>query len=596
MEIINQINIHNTSGKKREEISLFVSVIISIFPISFIINSFFIMMRQMRNIDNLKEALLGIIISLLICFGMIIAFTLDNYIHKKAPQFYLLFVLGIKKCDFWKLIFQQFLKSLLLFGTVGILLNNLASIFLVICIKYKEINLKEIIATYFFSSVVLFMILVLVAITVIGILYYHNRKKKSIEFWNKMEGNTEYIYNVRGLYYLKPICGGITGMAALLCCFSYQTLYVAALLQVIAFYFFISSSECFRYMNQRKKYKKIISHTSVVCQFKENIKLVLSIYLLHFIAVFIVGGIILSCLSEKAEPNYTAEYPYECVIWGKNFVGADSLKFSQVKTQKEKNTIAISTSTYEKITDKEVSLSDTEIVYISQTDEENFAPLENENSLTVWSDEKEATYSVKESRWEIIFGENVPSNSASDVTDIIVMNDKEYNKFSGNSDEYDIWVGNFNKVIEGENLHKWSRAEIIKEKIQLNDYLLLIMSIVGVMFVLEEQGIVWIKIILNQSILFRKYNLLYVLGIKKRDMKKFMFHEIKEITFVPAICGTIAGLVFLALECFYQDYFTGDLLKGCLGIGVAVILIQYVGSKAINEVLLRTYATNEQNY
>ena len=82
MEIINQINIHNTSGKKREEISLFVSVIISIFPISFIINSFFIMMRQMRNIDNLKEALLGIIISLLICFGMIIAFTLDNYIHK----------------------------------------------------------------------------------------------------------------------------------------------------------------------------------------------------------------------------------------------------------------------------------------------------------------------------------------------------------------------------------------------------------------------------------------------------------------------------------------------------------------------------------
>ena len=176
------------------------------------------------------------------------------------------------------------------------------------------------------------------------------------------------------------------------------------------------------------------------------------------------------------------------------------------------------------------------------------------------------------------------------------MNDKEYNKFSGNSDEYDIWVGNFNKVIEGENLHKWSRTEIIKEKIQLNDYLLLIMSIVGVMFVLEEQGIVLIKIILNQSILFRKYNLLYVLGIKKRDMKKFMFHEIKEITFVPAICGTIAGLVFLALECFYQDYFTGDLLKGCLGIGVAVILIQYVGSKAINEVLLRTYATNEQNY
>jgi len=157
MEIINQINIHNTSGKKREEISLFVSVIISIFPISFIINSFFIMMRQMRNIDNLKEALLGIIISLLICFGMIIAFTLDNYIHKKAPQFYLLFVLGIKKCDFWKLIFQQFLKSLLLFGTVGILLNNLVSIFLVICIKYKEINLKEIIATYFFSIMVLFM-------------------------------------------------------------------------------------------------------------------------------------------------------------------------------------------------------------------------------------------------------------------------------------------------------------------------------------------------------------------------------------------------------------------------------------------------------
>lgn len=72
-------------------------------------------------------------------------------------------------------------------------------------------------------------------------------------------------------------------------------------------------------------------------QYKLNSKLIISIYLLNFIVIFVLGGVILSNLSDEIESNYQERYPYEFVVYGKgtNFL-KESYPFFQGKQKKEK--------------------------------------------------------------------------------------------------------------------------------------------------------------------------------------------------------------------------------------------------------------------
>ena len=47
----------------------------------------------------------------------------------------------------------------------------------------------------------------LVMIGVSGILYYWNRKKEMLEFWNNINNNTEFTYNSKIRYFVKPVLG-----------------------------------------------------------------------------------------------------------------------------------------------------------------------------------------------------------------------------------------------------------------------------------------------------------------------------------------------------------------------------------------------------
>ena len=118
---------------------------------------------------------------------------------------------------------------------------------------------------------------------------------------------------------------------AIIFCLNYHTIYYAAVLQLISFYLISSSTECLRWIvkcKSKRDYKKIITSNAVLYQYKLNSKLIISIYLLNFIVIFVLGGVILSNLSDEIESNYQERYPYEFVVYGK---GTNFLKEKQKK-------------------------------------------------------------------------------------------------------------------------------------------------------------------------------------------------------------------------------------------------------------------------
>ena len=306
---------------------------------------------------------------------------------------------------------------------------------------------------------------------------------------------------------------------------------------------------------------------------------------LNFISVFIIGGFILSGITQRESDNFEARYPYGYIIWGDeiNLQEKYTYHFLQAETEENKKAIIFSTSTYEDITKNEISVSDGKIVYISQRSRETFEPLEGKAQLNIIVNNNMKTYDIETSRWQIIFGDSI----SPELTNVIIMNDKDYEKIKKNESE--IYLGNTAENLTEENTHKWMRKEAIRTEREGNDYVVFIMYIIGIMLIFEEQGIVLIKQILNRSRILYKYNLLYILGIQNKDLKKFFFNEIKTIAIFPLVSGSLVGMFFLCLDIFYQNDFTWDVLNLCLSLCGIMILVQYLGFRCISTLLFKIY-------
>lgn len=572
---------------RKEEICLCISLNISIFPISFIINSRALIIEELAygGMKNLKDIFALVMFSALASFVFISIFTLNSYIKEKATKYYIFFVLGIKNRDFWKAIYKDFFKIVFSTGILSTILCNLVSIGLIITIEKNKIAFKTISRAFFMTTGGMLILFTLVMIGVSGILYYWNRKKEMLEFWNNINNNTEFTYNSKIRYFVKPVLGIFICILTIICCMQYKTLYWASVLQFISAYFIISSNECLRYINQTKKYKSILSLNAIINQYGLNTKLIVSMYLLNFISVFIIGGFILSGITQRESDNFEARYPYGYIIWGDeiNLQEKYTYHFLQAETEENKKAIIFSTSTYEDITKNEISVSDGKIVYISQRSRETFEPLEGKAQLNIIVNNNMKTYDIETSRWQIIFGDSI----SPELTNVIIMNDKDYEKIKKNESE--IYLGNTAENLTEENTHKWMRKEAIRTEREGNDYVVFIMYIIGIMLIFEEQGIVLIKQILNRSRILYKYNLLYILGIQNKDLKKFFFNEIKTIAIFPLVSGSLVGMFFLCLDIFYQNDFTWDVLNLCLSLCGIMILVQYLGFRCISTLLFKIY-------
>lgn len=597
MDKVNMCQIQKQIDNSKEEMMGVISFILAIFPLSFVINSYLVAMKNIgenQGTENIRTIFFYVLIFLIIGLMFIIMYILTSAIKIKAHRYSLLFILGIKKKDFWKILYKDYCITLLLIGVKSTIVVNLICLCMTSAIwsRKKKIFLIDFLKNYFISGSAVCVILVLLILVSVIIVFYHSLKRNMLEFWEGLNENISYNYDTKVFYYLKPILGVCIECVAIIFCLNYHTIYYAAVLQLISFYLISSSTECLRWIakcKSKRDYKKIITSNAVLYQYKLNSKLIISIYLLNFIVVFVLGGVILSNLSYEIESNYQERYPYEFVVYGKgtNFL-KESYPFFQGKTEEGKSIAIFSLSSYEDMVKKKETLSDEEVIYISQNNSEDFKPLEGKKEIKIYFNSEEADYKVKDSRWEIIFGENVSSK----LENILVISDYEF-KINA-IDKWSLWYGDRNNIKIKKGVYVWKRTEAIEIEQKNDQYVLILVCIIGIFLILEGQGIILIKQVVNHSSITNKYKLFFSLGMSQKDRKKYFFHEIKNIAFYPTILGCVRGILVLGIIYFYQEGEFSKIFIYYLAVCVLILLIQYGSYYCIAMLMAKLYKIDSE--
>ena len=597
MDKVNMCQIQKQIDNSKEEMMGVISFILAIFPLSFVINSYLVAMKNIgenQGTENIRTVFFYVLIFLIIGLMFIIMYILTSAIKIKAHRYSLLFILGIKKKDFWKILYKDYCITLLLIGVKSTIVVNLICLCMTSAIwsRKKKIFLIDFLKNYFISGSAVCVILVLLILVSVIIVFYHSLKRNMLEFWEGLNENISYNYDTKVFYYLKPILGVCIECVAIIFCLNYHTIYYAAVLQLISFYLISSSTECLRWIvkcKSKRDYKKIITSNAVLYQYKLNSKLIISIYLLNFIVVFVLGGVILSNLSYEIESNYQERYPYEFVVYGKgtNFL-KESYPFFQGKTEEGKSIAIFSLSSYEDMVKKKETLSNEEVIYISQNNSEDFKPLEGKKEIKIYFNSEEADYKVKDSRWEIIFGENVSSK----LENILVISDYEF-KINA-IDKWSLWYGDRNNIKIKKGVYVWKRTEAIEIEQKNDQYVLILVCIIGIFLILEGQGIILIKQVVNHSSITNKYKLFFSLGMSQKDRKKYFFHEIKNIAFYPTILGCVRGILVLGIIYFYQEGEFSKIFIYYLAVCVLILLIQYGSYYCIAMLMAKLYKIDSE--
>ena len=597
MDKVNMCQIQKQIDNSKEEMMGVISFILAIFPLSFVINSYLVAMKNIgenQGTENIRTVFFYVLIFLIIGLMFIIMYILTSAIKIKAHRYSLLFILGIKKKDFWKILYKDYCITLLLIGVKSTIVVNLICLCMTSAIwsRKKKIFLIDFLKNYFISVSAVCVILVLLILVSVIIVFYHSLKRNMLEFWEGLNENISYNYDTKVFYYLKPILGVCIECVVIIFCLNYHTIYYAAVLQLISFYLISSSTECLRWIVKcisKRDYKKIITSNAVLYQYKLNSKLIISIYLLNFIVVFVLGGVILSNLSYEIESNYQERYPYEFVVYGKgtNFL-KESYPFFQGKTEEGKSIAIFSLSSYEDMVKKKETLSNEEVIYISQNNSEDFKPLEGKKEIKIYFNSEEADYKVKDSRWEIIFGENVSSK----LENILVISDYEF-KINA-IDKWSLWYGDRNNIKIKKGVYVWKRTEAIEIEQKNDQYVLILVCIIGIFLILEGQGIILIKQVVNHSSITNKYKLFFSLGMSQKDRKKYFFHEIINISFYPMILGCVRGILLLGIIYFYQEGEFSKIFIYYLAVCVLILLIQYGSYYCIAMLMAKLYKIDSE--
>lgn len=578
--------------KSKEDIYVCISLILAIFPLSFIVNSYLFSVKNMyenQGKENIQSVLLYMLVFLLIGVTFILIYIICASIKVKASRYSLLFILGIRKKKFWKILYKDYFSTFILAGTISTIIINLVNVFManIIWNKEDEFVLADICVNYFITIGLIIMILFLIVLVAIIIAFYHSLKKNMIDFWEELNKDITYKYDNKLLYYLKPILGVFIEIVVIVFCLNYKTIYYAAVLQGISFYLIASSTEALRWIakfNYRKYYKNIIFSHTVMFQYKLNSKLILGIYMLNFLITFVIGGFVLSDFYGKNQINYNEKYPFEYVIYGNNITQSkETYTFFQGKTEEGKKVIVVPVSFYENITKRKEELSEREIIYISQHESETFKPLEGKQKLEVIFNTKEQEYVIKDSRWEIIFGENISSK----LENIIVVNDLVFENLDAN--KLELWYGNSIDFIVEKDSHVWNRTEAVLRDKENDRYIMSLIYIIGVFLILEGQGIIFIKQLSNYSTIIKKYKILNMLGISRKDQKRYFCAEIRSIAFLPAMLGSVRGMLILGGIYFFEKNVMKQAFIHYMILCGIVLFLQYIGYYGIALLMMKSY-------
>ncbi len=563
---------------------LFLNCAVICFPLIMLINALLYLQHMEEKgykVGNLSIALYCIGGVTFIVGVMIFQYALKAYIKSKKQEYSLLFTLGIRISDLlYKIVAEYILTT--------VVINLLTTVLGEILVGAIYVNFIKIPYDFVYSNAIksfFITLLFFIMLAFISIIFFIIKQVKSgflfDEGQEKRKSELRYINNCRF------ICGLVILMISLALLWKYTVgkMLLSLMLNLIGIWLMINTDEEFLKNMVKKSHRLYYNHllewNDFIFQCKSNSKVLYSIYLISFISMFLVSGLMESTNTQNMKEEFEQNYPYEVVIYGDGIESDNGLTLEIIHVMCDKEeVIGISSGTLQKLTGEDIQIQQGEIVYISQDTPESFLPLENRQTVLIDNKVEKTKFSVLDSQWKVLFGKSLMN----ELNNVIVFNNKEFHDMEKNCKIDKMILLKDKDMLSTEKIREfednavvWTKDQLVNAQIGENKIIEILIMSIAIIFAVEQESIVFLKKFINWDQENKEYILLYDLGVKRIKINKLIGNKLKNLIIGPNILAVIMSVIYLICDGAYQG---GNVIILICDWGIYAalfLLIQYVG-------------------
>lgn len=529
-----------------------------------------------KNDKSTQDILLAAWITIGIFSIVYVNYSFSQLMLSRKKQLGIFLLLGMSKRDIKKAIILENMITVIISLIIGLLLGTLGSSvffkFLRSYVSNKNFGTIYNIESYLITSL-LFFVIYMIAVLV------SNRSINKLDIGELLnsERNIEVINSKR--YYL-----GIIGIVII--CMSLLMIRVINLGIVMLLSFILSIIGVFLIIykfgdmflllfkkNNKIYYKNILSITSINSKFHINKKIISILTTLIIISVFLIGTVYGVFTETIYNAGVDKTQPYDLSILNNKIISKNDIykivkdennNISEFKTIEvipmdmnygnDKCTLyTISQDNLNKFNNENFEIDDGQCILIDQRNFEN-SPEWTGREITLKNVNGELSRLSKIKEVQSIIVNKNDSNGH-----MIVVNDKQYEKFKKSIDENEILQymvinltnkQNVNMITDkirglSGNVTVDNKLEFFEGEKGTALVFLNVLTLAGGILLLAVISVLNIRILSETDNLKEKYKKLKLIGITFNEMKQAIKMELKVICFVPIILGSFIGYLFI---------------------------------------------------
>lgn len=527
-------------------------------------------MTRQEIVKSSLSIAINLYIYLLLFVGIIlILYTMKNYSRIRMRDYGLFMVLGCKKSNVVKMIMAEYgiicFASFLSGCIVGIP---------VLAIAEKIMLANEIPVVYGYQLVLRNTFIVfayIFAVFIIAVLLnLFNLRGNSLVFQLQYQERKTRIPSSKG-----GVIGTILGLVLLTIAavlllkqpmdlkrMKYGILFALAGVYLVFTYF---GSLVLIFINRRGKlyYKHLLKIKNLFYRFSENKNIILLIFVIDFL-VFVFINMNITEYSNTSS-QYMWKYPYD-LIWMtdqkyvddiENFTSCLSreTKICPYKTMSSTDGgkyMGIPVSFYNEFVSGKRKVGSGEILAVMQKGADDEERMFQKDQVYLRNQGEVVLFQIKEERKEIPFIAQQSENIF-----ILVMNDQDYQNFTGDSEDGNMVIMAQNLWQESKQIEhlqlvaqEWGAVVFSKNELMLQDRKEDIMSLVfytsmGIFLIISNLTILAIKIWSEVPLLSYKYEFLKRVGMDEREAKRNVKSELSICLKIPFYLSAAGGILLL---------------------------------------------------
>lgn len=532
---------------------------------------------------------------LLSIIGLIFMFySLKYYTKTRMKKYALLVILGTTRKKIIKIIFLEFLLlmilALVLGCLVGFILINLVSFIFFLKNINAFLHFEEMLSTLFKTIKISFIFYLLNCFMFLCKFYRKDLSKIMIDGTKR-----EYSYRIMSLLSVIGL-GMIITSISLLKDPTFLEIIIYMSICLYGSYLCLKFGMIIILMIYKKIFKSnylknLIVLNNFYFKYKSNVTIVYITFLLNFVIIFIVGGIIITTTIKE---DYTSIYPYETVLidYDNNKIGEDlpqnTIEYITYagrieKFSEEKDTLlAIRQNDYNQLVKDNLNLKENEVVLIFQQDLNDIILKDsvglkehfnfNNNILELF---------ITDIQFKNILGINVPNNFFFMVIPQDLYIGVKETKIYISPYRINNWIKYNNKV------EIFSRSREISS-IEKNNLIIKISSyFLGIFTVICCLGMLFIKQISDIPQQVKKFKILKYLGMSDKNRKRNVLKEFRLLFCTPILLSNFIVWFFIYAELKRVGVINIIYIKSFLLFQLILAIVQYIFYYFIKRYMLK---------